>query len=95
VTGWYGGGDVLSFGAGGVLGASNFTTAVATDYTAATAAAENAFSHHFHVVAVQVGADTVVFNDNGSSGHFDPNSDQAVVLVGHSLADIGPSNILV
>jgi hypothetical protein len=86
---------MLSFGAAGGLAASSFTTAIAADYNDATSTADIAFSNNFQVVAVQVGSDTVVFNDNGHSHAFDANHDQAVILVGRTLADIGPTHILV
>ena len=43
------------------------------------------------MVAVQVGSDVIVFADNGNdNGGFD----DAVILVGRTLADISGANIL-
>src|SRR5207253_3082995 len=66
--------------------------ATAPDYATAKAAADSAIAGGvIDYYVVQVGTDVVVFadsnNDNGTA-------DDAVVLVGRSLNDIGPGNIV-
>ena len=77
--------DHLVFPGGIVATDANFATATAPDYAAAQVAALDAVSHGAAYIAVQVGADVVVFANTDS----DPATlDAAVVLVGKTLADI-------
>ncbi|MDB5449807.1 MAG: hemolysin-type calcium-binding region protein, partial [Phenylobacterium sp.] len=54
--------------------------------------------HAYTYVAVQVGSDVVVFSDSiaasGTNGTVNAGAEDAVVLVGRSLADIDFSNII-
>ncbi|KRB46705.1 hypothetical protein ASE02_19750 [Phenylobacterium sp. Root700] len=69
----------------------NFSTATAADYAAATDAALQAVAGGADFVAVEVGADVIVFaNTDGDPATLDV----AVVLVGKSLSDIAPSDFV-
>lgn len=69
---------------------ANYTELTAADRASATAAAFAALDSGRSFVAVQVGADVIVFmNRNASSALAD-----AVILVGRTLADIGPDNFV-
>ena len=68
-----------------------FEAGTAADYTAALGAANTHFTNfaatEFYVV--QIGADVVVFADNGTGAAVD-----SIVLVGRSLTDISDTNII-
>jgi Ca2+-binding RTX toxin-like protein len=76
----------------------NFSTTTASDFASAITAA-NAHLGGGIYVAVQVGSDVVVFADNssttvGTPDHSITAADDAVTLVGKSLADITFSNFI-
>jgi Ca2+-binding RTX toxin-like protein len=89
VADFTGGEDTLDFG-GLTATAETFASDTADDYDAALAAANARIGDgSVDVVAVQVGADVIVFADtDGEVG-----ADQAVVLVGRSLADVSFADI--
>jgi hypothetical protein len=75
---------------------SLYIEGTATDYASATTLADTRFGQGFHVVAVQVGGDVVVFADTSNATTNAANldaGDDAVVLVGRSLTDIDYTNI--
>jgi hypothetical protein len=82
--------DTLDFG-GLVATEESFTTDTAADLAAALAAANAKIGDGsvVDVVAVQVGADVIVFADTDA----EVGADQAVVLVGRTLADISSGDI--
>lgn len=70
--------------------AANFTTTSAADFQAALTAADGQMMGGvIDYVAVQVGADVIVFADDVGVNHVD----SAVILVGRTLADISVSDI--
>jgi hypothetical protein len=78
---------------GGAATLASYTEQTATDYADAVAKAGSIMSATVKYVAVQVGADVVVFADtNGTAGL--QAGDDAVVLVGRSLTDIDYTNIV-
>jgi Ca2+-binding RTX toxin-like protein len=86
---WSGADDKLSF-QGVTANTSDFASATAPDYSTAIAMATTlTTSNHVNVVAVQVGADLVIFA--GGSGGLT----SVVDLVGRSLADFDPTHNLV
>ena len=86
VTDWTHGQDHLVFGPRDVATAANFATATAGDFSAATTAANAKIAAgSADYVAVQVGADVIVFAD---SHHNNGTADAAVLLVGRTLADV-------
>jgi len=103
---WQGGSDTLHFMTAASTGpttpgatagagtAGNFFATTATDYASATTIANNEFVAGMKYVAVQIGNDTVVFADNGGTAHALDASDDAVVLIGRSLADITFASIV-
>lgn len=82
--------DSLDFGAGLAATEAGFATETAADYEAALAAANAKMADGtVDYVAVQVGDDVIVFGDTaGEAG-----ADQAVVLVGRTLTDVGFGDI--
>lgn len=75
----------------GAVTSDHFATETADSYSAAFALARaDIGSGAANVVAVQVGADVVVFADTHDNNHVSG----AVVLVGKTLADIAPSDII-
>lgn len=91
ISDWDGAHDKLYFGTDtpATATAANFAEISATDYASAlTAANSKMASGAAAYVAVQIGADVVVFADGG--GHHV--ADAAVLLVGKSLTDISASN---
>lgn len=68
---------------------ANFGTASAADFASALAAANASMSSGADYVAVQVGADVIVFATELGEHHVEA----AVVLVGRSLADISAGDI--
>jgi hypothetical protein len=71
---------------------SNYTETTATDFNDAITQANNHLGTGIYV-AVQVGADVIVFADTNASGTITA-ADDAVTLVGKTLADIDFSNIV-
>lgn len=94
ITDFTGGSDKLSFGDDEVpmtVTADNFATATAGSYADAVAAAKaDIAAGTADVVAVQVGADVIVFADEDHENQIGA----AVVLVGKSLADIAPGDFV-
>ena len=84
--------DQIVFGEDlGTVTAGNFATETADSYSAAFALARaDIATGAANVVAVQVGADVVVFADT----HDDNHVSGAVVLVGKTLTDIAPGDII-
>jgi Ca2+-binding RTX toxin-like protein len=91
-------GDKLQFGVTG--SSANFSKSTGmeiTDYAQAQDYVNNTLVGFTNIkyVAVQVGADVVVFSDvGGTTDHAFDAGDNAVVLVGRSLADVNASNIV-
>jgi Ca2+-binding RTX toxin-like protein len=84
-----GGEDTLDFG-GLTATDETFATDTAADFAAALAAANAKIGDgSVDVVAVQVGADVIVFADTDA----EVGADQAVVLVGRTLADVSSGDI--
>jgi Ca2+-binding RTX toxin-like protein len=82
--------DTLDFGEGLAATEETFATATADDYAAALAAANAAMADGtVHFVAVQVGEDVIVFGDADA----ELGADQAVVLAGRTLTDVGFGDI--
>ena len=80
------GDDRLIFGGRLTLSDTNFTSAKAGSYgDALKSAAATLHAGHIDLVAVQVGADVIVFADAGGHNQVD----ESVILVGKTLADIG------
>jgi hypothetical protein len=80
----------------GAGSATNYVEINAADYTAAASTAGTFFAGaggNVHYVVAQVGTDVVVFADTNPGGGLNP-GDDAVVLVGRTLADISESNII-
>lgn len=72
-------------------GAPGYTETTAADFAAAQSAAQTQFAGGtVEVVAVQVGADVILFTDGTAANVIDT----AAVLVGRSLADISASNFI-
>ena len=101
ITDWNGAANGVSFGLGAGT-ALNYTETTAADFASALVSADAHLGLGGKYVAVQVGGDVVLFADTGhfvlgvatagGDGHIDA-SDDAVVLVGKSLADIDFVNI--
>jgi Ca2+-binding RTX toxin-like protein len=73
---------------------ANYQEAVAADYATAASTAGTLFAGGtVHYYAAQVGNDVVVFADTNHNLGLD-SGDDAVVLVGRSLADISENNIV-
>lgn len=90
VVDFMGGEDSLDFAGDLSLTADQFATAKARDYDAALTAANTAMADgSVKVVAVQVGDKVVVFADTDDQAGVD----QAIVLVGRSLGDVGFGDI--
>jgi Ca2+-binding RTX toxin-like protein len=88
ITDFTSGEDHLQFGHGAAT-ASNYATSSATDFASALSSANALFANSAtHYVAVQVGADVLVFTDGR-----DHVAESAVLLVGKSLSDISYSDI--
>jgi Ca2+-binding RTX toxin-like protein len=85
-----GGSDSLVFGSGPAATDANFDTATAPTYNAAITAAFTAISGGAAYVAVQVGGDVIVFTNTDSEPG---NIEDAVVLVGQTLANVGFGDI--
>lgn len=82
--------DHLAFG-GQPATAETLATAVAEDYAIAVSAAQQAMANGAAYVAVEVGADVIVFADTDG----DPLTiDAAVVLTGKTLADVAPGGFI-
>jgi len=82
---------MLMFANSGVS-AGDYLETTAADYASALSQANTAIgSGAYNFVAVAVGADVVVFADSAANNG---GADDAVVLQGRSLADIGVSNIV-
>jgi len=81
--------DRLVFDDDVVLSDNGFVTATAVDYADALAQAKDAITAGADVVAVQLGADVIVFG--GEAGDHDVEG--AIVLVGKSLSDITAADI--
>ena len=86
-------GDKLDFGAGAtaVEGSTYLELSASTYELALSLATGQIAAGTVDYVAVQVGSDVVVFADNGGTAN---TVEDAVVLVGRTLADISASNIL-
>jgi Ca2+-binding RTX toxin-like protein len=82
--------DKLEFG-GPAGTATNFATATATDYLDAIAKAFAAAATGADYIAVQVGADVIVFAETDG---VDTNLEAVNILVGKSLSDIAPTDIV-
>jgi hypothetical protein len=89
-------GDQLQFLNGGT--ATQGTTYVeinsASDYSTAGADAGTQFAGGVNYVVMQVGADVVIFVDNGGTNNALDASDDVVVLTGRTLADISAANFV-
>lgn len=84
------GADKLVFDDDGLTASdANFATTSAVDFASALAAANASMSSGADYVAVQVGADVIVFATELGEHHVE----SAVVLVGRSLADISAGDI--
>jgi len=83
--------DTLDFGAGLAATEESFATDTTADYATALAAANVQIGDGTTVdfVAVQVGADVIVFADTDAEA----GADQAIVLVGRTLADVSFGDI--
>jgi Ca2+-binding RTX toxin-like protein len=82
--------DVIAFGETAIT-LTAYVETVASDYATALGIATNAIAGgSINVVAIQIGADTVVFADTAG----DDTAGTGVVLVGKGLADISASNVL-
>ena len=82
--------DTLDFGEGLAATEESFASATADDYAAALAAANAAMADGtVDFVAVQVGPDVIVFGDADAEA----GADQAVVLAGRTLTDVGFGDI--
>jgi Ca2+-binding RTX toxin-like protein len=83
------GADRLVFDDAPVATTTNFATDTAADFQAAMTAANSKIAAGADFVAVQVGADVIVFADEIGEHH----ADHAVLLVGKTLADISSADI--
>lgn len=81
--------DKLVFHEAPAITATNFATGTAADFTAAVAAANTSLAGGADYVAVQVGADVIVFATEVGEHHVE----SAVLLVGRTLADISAGDI--
>ncbi|MDB5443782.1 MAG: hemolysin-type calcium-binding region protein [Phenylobacterium sp.] len=91
ITDFTHGEDKISFGGHLSVTDANFETATATTFADAMALAKTGLAGgHADVVAVQVGADVILFADT----HHDNHIDSAVVLVGKTLAGVAPGDII-
>ncbi len=81
--------DRLVFDDGPAVTATNFVTDTAADFTTAVADANAKMAAGADFVAVQVGADVIVFADEVGEHHVE----SGVLLVGKTLADISASDI--
>lgn len=89
VTDFAHGQDMIDFSGLDALTDSDFAATTAEDLAAALASANEIMGGTGeHVVAVQVGADVIVFADTGDEGH----AGSAVLLVGRSLTDVSASD---
>lgn len=89
VTGFDHGQDIIDFSGLGAIADSDFTSSTADDFAAALAAANAIMAGTGeNVVAVQVGADVIVFADTGDADQ----AGSAILLVGRTLADVGASD---
>lgn len=83
--------DKISFGGHLSVTNANFETATAATFADAVALAKTDLAGgHAEVVAVQVGADVILFADTHHNDHIDT----AVVLVGTTLAGVGPGDFI-
>lgn len=89
ITDFTHGEDKLVFNDGPIATATNFATATAADFQTALADANTQMAAGADYVAVQVGANVVVFSDEAGEHHVE----SAVLLVGKTLADIAFSDI--
>lgn len=89
ITDWTHGQDHLRFDDAPVATATNFQTDTAADFSTALADANAKMAAGADFVAVQVGADVIVFADEVGEHHVE----SGVVLVGKTLADIAFSDI--
>jgi hypothetical protein len=87
--------DKISFSLGTANAGSalNFSTATGTDFNDAVSEANAHLGTGGKYVAVQVGGDVIVFADTSNDSHI-TTADDAVTLVGKTLADITASNIV-
>jgi Ca2+-binding RTX toxin-like protein len=91
ITDFTHGEDKISFGGHLSVTSGNFQTATATTFADAMALAKTDLAGgHADVVAVQVGADVILFADTHDNNHID----SAVVLVGKTLAGIAPGDFI-
>ncbi|MDB5417966.1 MAG: hemolysin-type calcium-binding region protein [Phenylobacterium sp.] len=91
ITDFTHGEDKISSGGHLSVTDANFETATATTFAEAVALAKAGLAGgHADVVAVQVGADVILFADT----HHDNHIDSAVVLVGKTLAGVAPGDII-
>jgi len=89
ITDFTHGQDHIRFDDAPAATATNFTTDTAADFTTALADANAKMAAGADFVAVQVGADVIVFADEVGEHHVE----SGVVLVGKTLADIAFSDI--
>ena len=97
ITDFSSGADKLSLGEdeGVTITAANFATATAATFVDAMAAVKAQIAAGTaDVVAVQVGADVIVFSDEHESGGHGHELGDAVVLVGKTLADLAPGDFI-
>lgn len=80
--------DALAFT--GLAASATYEEATAADYASALTLANGRIAGGVDVVAVQVGADVVVFADNANDNG---QADDAVVLTGRGLGDIAAANL--
>uniref|UniRef100_UPI00398304FD hypothetical protein n=1 Tax=Phenylobacterium sp. TaxID=1871053 RepID=UPI00398304FD len=71
--------------------AGSYAEATAADFTAAVTLANAAIAGGTDVVAVQVGADVIVFADSANNNG---TADDAVALIGRTLADIDSGSFI-
>jgi len=96
ISGWVGGEHVLDF-AGSPAGGANYAegTGPVADYATAYAAANlalDALTVRYYAAEI-TGSGVIIFNDNDFDGTFETGED-AVLLIGRTLADIGAANII-
>jgi Ca2+-binding RTX toxin-like protein len=83
--------DQLAFGIGAAVDGVSYVEQTAASYAAAVALVNPLVASGINYIVVQVGADLFVFTDtNGVNGV----ADDAIQLVGRSLADISASNVV-
>ena len=83
-------GDSLRFGLGAAVAGQTYFEETAADYDAALVLANARVAAGVDFIAVQVGSNVIVFADTGGNNGV---AEDAVVLVGRTLADIAAGNI--